>query len=125
MNNEIYRREFKTGTILAAPICANHIDKGVKPIYDENVGIRYGNILIPPLLYQDDIMIASISTNKMQEMLNILETYQKQNLLNFTVDKSERLTMKFNKLKRYNQSSELKLNKSAVKEVESYKYLEK
>ena len=39
------------------------------------------------------------------------------------MDKSERLTMKFNKLKRYNQSSELKLNKSAVKEVESYKYL--
>ena len=113
----------KQGTILAAPICANHIDKGVKPIYDENLGIRYGNILIPPLLYQDDIMIASISTNKMQEMLNILETYQKQNLLNFNMDKSECLTMKFNKLKRYNQSSELKLNNSIVKEVESYKYL--
>ena len=31
--------------------------------------------------------------------------------------------MKFNKLKRYNQSSELKLNNSIVKEVESYKYL--
>ena len=39
------------------------------------------------------------------------------------MDKSECLTMKFNKLKRYNQSSELKLNNSAVKEVESYKYL--
>ena len=104
----------KQGTILAALICANHIDKGVKPIYDENLGIRYGNILIPPLLYQDDIMIASISTNKMQEMLNIL---------NFNMDKSECLTMKFNKPKRYNQSSELKLNNSAVKEVESYKYL--
>ena len=100
----------KQGTILAAPICANHIDKGVKPIHDQNLGIRYGNILIPPLLYREDIMIASISTNKMQEILNILETYQKQNLLNFNMDKSECLTMKFNKLKRYNQSSELKLN---------------
>ena len=59
----------------------------------------------------------------MQEMLNILETYQKHNLLDFSMDKSECLTMNFNKLKRYNQSSELKLNNSAVKEVERYKYL--
>ena len=34
----------KQGTILAAPICANHIDKGVKPIYDENLGMeKYDN----------------------------------------------------------------------------------
>ncbi len=79
--------------------------------------------MIPPLLYKDDIMLASISTNKMQEMLNILEIYQKQNLLNFNMDKSECLTMKFNKLKRGNQSNELKLNNCTVKEVESYKLL--
>ena len=59
----------------------------------------------------------------MQEMLDILETYQKQNLLNFNMDKGECLTMKFNKLKKCNQSSKLKLNNSILKEVESYKYL--
>ena len=67
--------------------------------------------------------MASVSTNKIQEMLNILETYQKQNLLNFNMDQIEYLAVKFNKLKRGNQSSELKLNNSTVKEVESYKYL--
>ena len=44
----------------------------------------------------------------------IYETKRKQQWLSL---------MKFNKLKRYNQSSELKLNNSIVKEVESYKYL--
>ena len=39
------------------------------------------------------------------------------------MDKSECLTMKFNKVKKCNQSSELKLNNSTVKEVESYKHL--
>ena len=67
--------------------------------------------------------------NKMYEnffrcRLKILETCQKQNLLNFNMDKSERLTMKFNKLNQCNQSNELKLPNSTVIEGESYKYLE-
>ena len=58
------KENLKQGTILAAPICANHIDKGMQIVKKENLGINFGNILIPPLLYQDDILIASVSHKK-------------------------------------------------------------
>ena len=45
------KENLKQGTILAAPICANHIDKGIQVAKRENLGIHFGNILIPPLLY--------------------------------------------------------------------------
>ena len=50
----------KQGTIVAAPICANHNDKGMQPIVKYDLGISFGKMIIPPLLYQDDILLASI-----------------------------------------------------------------
>ena len=88
----------------------------------ENLGINFGNILIPPLLYQDDIFIASMSHGKMQEMVTIAEEFQKKNLLNFNLDKSEQMLMQYSKSKQVQKES-LILNGQVIKEVESYKYL--
>ena len=41
------------------------------------------------------ILLASISVEKMQQILNIAKQFQKQNLLNFNLDKSERMIMNF------------------------------
>ena len=64
LQGRLIKENLKQGTILAAPICANHIDKGMQVVKKENLGINFGNILIRPLLYQDDILIASISHKK-------------------------------------------------------------
>ena len=116
------QENLKQGTVLAAPICANHIDKGMQSIIKRKLGIRLGKVIIPPLLYQDDIMFASISIEKMQEMLNIPERFQKQNLLNFNLDKSETMKMTFGNKKR-SRTDKLKLNGETLNEVMKYKYL--
>ena len=109
-------QNLKQGTILAAPICANHIDKGKEPIIKKRLGIRYGRMVIPPLLYQDDIMFASISVEI------IAEEFQKQNLLNFNLDKSERMIMNFRNKKSKDQGEKLKLNEATLKEMSKYIY---
>ena len=53
------------GTIFVASICANRIDKGIEPIIKKSLGIRCGRMIVPPLLYQDDSIFASISKEKM------------------------------------------------------------
>ena len=96
ITNEVMINEnVKRGTILAAPICANHIDKGMHPIILKELGKRYGKLTVPPLLYQDDILLASISTAKMQEMLGIAEDFQNSNLLKFNLEKSQCMHMNF------------------------------
>ena len=107
---------------MAAPICANHIDKGMQVVGRENLGINFGSIVIPPLLYQDDILIASISHKRMQEMVTIAEEFQKKNLLNFNLDKSEQMVMQYSKNKQIEKEN-LILNGQVIKQVESYKYL--
>lgn len=68
---------------MAAPICANHIDKGMQVAKRENLGINFVKILIPQMLYQDDRLITSISHKKMQEMVLFAEEFQMKKLLNF------------------------------------------
>ena len=94
----------------------------MQSIIKRKLGIRLGKVIIPPLLYQDDIMFASISIEKMQEMLNIAERFQKQNLLNFNLDKSETMKMTFGNKKR-SRTDKLKLNGETLNEVAKYKYL--
>ena len=113
----------KQGTILAAPICANHIDKGMQPIILKELGIRYGKMTVPPLLYQDDILLASISTRKMQEMLGMAEDFQNRNLLKFNMEKSQCMHMNFDRRKSKVIDQPLKLNNNIIKRVETYKYL--
>ena len=80
-------------------------------------------MVIPPLLYQDDIMFAPISVEKTQQMLNLAERFQKQNLLNFNLDKSERMIMNFRNKKSKDQGKKLKLNEATLKEASKYKCL--
>ena len=112
------KENLKQGTISAAPICANDIDKGMQVVKKENVGIYFGNILIPPLLYQDDILIASISHNKMLEMVTIAEEFQKKILLNFNVNKCEQMVMRYSKSKQVHNET-LILNGKVIKAAES------
>ena len=55
-------------------------------------------------------------------MVTIAEEFQKKNLLNFNLDKSEQMVMQYTKSKQV-QNETLILNGQVIKEVESYKYL--
>ena len=66
----------KQGTLLAAPICANHINIGMQTNNRIELGIRFGNMIISPLLNQDDVSLVSISNEKMKERLDIAEDFQ-------------------------------------------------
>ena len=59
----------------------------------------------------------------MQEMLSIAEEFQKKNLLNFNLDKSEQMIMKYNKKRREVERKNVLLNGKEIKTVESYNYL--
>ena len=64
----------------------------------------------------------SLHHKKMQEMITMAEEFQKKNLLNFNLDKSEQMIMQYSKSKKF-QKETLILNGQVIKEVESYKYL--
>ena len=52
----------------------------------------------------------------MQEMITITEEFQKKNLLNFNLDKSEQMVMRYSKNKKV-QKETLILNGQVIKEV--------
>ena len=58
----------------------------------------------------------------MQEMVTIAEEFQKKNLLNFNLDKSEQMIMQYSKSKQVHNET-LILNGRVIKAAESYKYL--
>ena len=84
------------GTVWAAPICANFISKGFREIeMAKTLGINYGKINIPHLLYQDDILLMSVNEATMQKMLDIAEDFQDRNLLRFNNEKSQLMCMRY------------------------------
>ena len=90
----------KQGTIWAVPICANFIDKGFKEIeVAKTLGINYGTIKIPHLLYQDDILLMSVNEKIMEKMLDIAEDFQNRNLLRFNNEKSKLMRMRYGRKK--------------------------
>ena len=55
--------------------------------------------------------------------MNKAEKVRKQNLLNFNLDKSERMKMSFKNKQSRDQGKKLKLNEATLKEVSKYNYL--
>ena len=80
-------------------------------------------MIVPPLLYQDDVLLAFISTRKMQGMLGMAEDFQNRNLLKFNMEKSLCMHMNFDGRKSKVIEQLLKLNSNIIKRVETYKYL--
>ena len=112
---------FKQGTLWAAPICANFIDKGLREIKDDSMGISLGQIKIPYLLYQDDILLISVNETTMNSMLKIARDFQDKNSLRYNSDKSQYICTKFNRTKQ--DEVKVNLNNLPIKQTAKYKYL--
>ena len=112
----------KQGTVWAAPKCANFIDKGFREIeMTKTFGISYGNIEIPHLLYQDDILLMSVNETTMQKMLDIAENFQDRNLLRFNNEKCQLMCMRYGR--KIPEGNSLELNGDKLTTTTKYKYL--
>ena len=78
-------------------------------------GVPYGNIKIPLLLFQDDIVKLDANAEKLQQSNLILEHYQLMNRMAFHPDKTKVMNNK--------QEIEVTLNKNQVTNTRKYKYL--
>lgn len=96
----------------------------MEPIITKQLGIRFGNMIIPPLLYQDDTLLASISTEKCKECL-ILQTNLKTISYWTLIWRKVKLCTctHFDRRKQNSTEMKLRLKIEIVKEVETYKYL--
>ena len=100
----------KQGSVLASSLAAMHTDT----ISRYTTGIKYGDIEIPQLLFQDDIVKLDKNKENLQKSNLILENYQKYNRMAFHPEKTQILAK---------TNPEVYLNGNLVKNVEKYKYL--
>ena len=114
-------KNVKQGTIWGAPLCANTIDQITPIMKEENLGINFGKLKIHPLLYQDDILACSITSNMLRQQTERLETFQNEKLMKFGNSKTKIVTISSNKSKR--QPIDMRLNDTTIETVDKYKYL--
>ncbi len=109
----------KQGTILAANICANSVDKLNVKFRKDNIGLKVGSLAIPNLAFQDDIAQANISYRSVTNSLTLTETFQNAKKMKFNDQKTKAMIV----TKKKSQTSKLTLNKNEIKYCDSYKYL--
>ena len=110
----------KQGTVLAAKICSNTVDKLNHEMMAAGCGIYIGNTLIPNLAFQDDLAQVSISMEKARKGLQITEAFQDKKCMKFNASKTQVMILnrKLTDLPRT-----LRLNNQIVPECRTYKYL--
>ena len=106
----------KQGSVLAANLAALHTDTVSKRFENTGLGVRYGEELIPLLLYQDDIVKFDTKIENMQKSNIILEIFQNENRMEYHPSKSVLMT-------NIKNQEPIKLNNINVPVVEEYKYL--
>ena len=106
---------------MGCTISANFINKGFGEINDDSMGINPGQIKIPYLLYQDDILLIAVNKTTMNSMLEIAQDFQDKNLLRYNADKSQYICTKFDRTKQ--GDVKVKLNNLPMKQTAKYKYL--
>ena len=76
----------KQGSVLASTLAAMHTDTLSEY---SNKGVKYGQITIPQLIFQDDIVKFDRSQENLQKSNKVLESFQKYNRMAFHPDKTQ------------------------------------
>ena len=90
----------KQGTVLAAKICSNTVDKLNHKLLQKGYGISIGDVKIPNMAFQDDI--AQINTNNQEksnqenvkQCIRVTEAFQHKKRMKFNASKTQ--VMKLN-----------------------------
>ena len=83
--------------------------------------VKLDSIKISSLFWADDIILLSENENSLTTMLNIVESFCKDNKMNINTDKTK--CMIFNKTGRLIRNNKFYLNGIELENVRSYKYL--
>ena len=106
----------KQGSVLAANLAAMHTDTLAEKFRYRNLAVEYGNISLPLLLFQDDVVKFDKSAIDIQASNIILESFQFENKMEFHPTKTMIMTNQAN-------PPEIILNKKVVPITNEYKYL--
>ena len=106
----------KQGSVMASTLAAFHIDCISNTIKNTGLGINYGSLLIPLLLFQDDIVKFDHSHENLQKSNIIFQSFQDLNRMEFHDEKTVIMTNSKDK-------PQIILNNKVVPKVDEYKYL--
>ena len=82
----------KQGSVLAANLAAFHTDTLARKFCNKNLGIDYGKINVPLLLFQDDVVKFDKTAHNLQISNIILESYQNENKMEYHPTKTMIMT---------------------------------
>lgn len=106
----------KQGSVLATTLAALHTDTVTKLFANKALSLKYGNIKIENLLFQDDILKIQENEEDLNKANKVYETFQNNNRLQFHEDKS--VWMSSSK-----QPITIMLNNKELKRATEQKYL--
>ena len=106
----------KQGSVLATSLAALHTDSVTTLFQQKALSIKYGNLKIDNLLFQDDILRIQKNTKDMNNANQVYKVFESNNRLKFHEEKSVWMS-------NCNQDEKVKLNNKDLVRTKEYKYL--
>ena len=110
----------RKGCILSPVLFALYTEELAVRVRESNLGIRVGNERLSILMYADDIIIMSESSEELQQMLNVVSEYSLDFGVKFGVDKNLIMVLNGDE---DDIDKEWKPGECCVKRKYEYKYL--
>ena len=113
-------RGVRQGCILSPVLFALYTEELAIRVKERNLGMRIGNEKLSILMYADDIIIMSDTSEELQEMLDVVNEYSDDFCVKFGMDKSLIMIVSSNE---ENEDKVWDLRGNQMKRTEEYKYL--
>ena len=113
------KRGVRQGCILSPLLFALYTEELALRVKESGLGMAVGNEKLSILMYADDIIIMSDSSDELQELLNVVNGYGEDFCVSFSQDKSQVMVINGD----VNERKEWRLGDRIIKRTDEYKYL--
>ena len=113
------KRGVRQGCILSPLLFALYTEELALRVKESGLGMMLGIERLSLLLYADDIIVMSDSSDELQELLDVVNGYGEEFCLSFSKDKSQVMVINGEP----NENTEWKLGDTVIKRTDEYKYL--